>query len=106
MNSGIYIIKNTINGKFYIGSAVNIKTRWSQHRHQLKHNKHGNRYLQRSWNKHGTENFVFEVLEYVKDNSIIGLGTGSTANIFIEMLAEKIRSRSLNISVVASSVSS
>jgi len=40
-------------------------------------------------------------LEYVKDNSIIGLGTGSTANIFIEMLAEKIRSRSLNISVVA-----
>jgi len=31
-------------------------------------------------------------LEYVKDNSIIGLGTGSTANIFIEMLAEKIRS--------------
>ncbi|MCH9771636.1 MAG: ribose 5-phosphate isomerase A [Betaproteobacteria bacterium] len=45
-------------------------------------------------------------LEYVKDNSIIGLGTGSTANIFIEMLAEKIRSRSLNISVVASSVSS
>ena len=34
-------------------------------------------------------------LEYVKDNSIIGLGTGSTANIFIEMLAEKIRSRSL-----------
>ena len=67
MNSGIYIIKNTINGKFYIGSAVNIKTRWSQHRHQLKHNKHGNRYLQRSWNKHGTENFVFEILEYVKD---------------------------------------
>ena len=45
-------------------------------------------------------------LEYVKDNSIIGLGTGSTANIFIEMLAEKIRSRSLDISVVASSVSS
>ena len=45
-------------------------------------------------------------LEYVKDNSIIGLGTGSTANIFIEMLAEKIRSHSLNISVVASSVSS
>tara|TARA_R110000851_G_scaffold316437_1_gene479494 strand:- start:49 stop:819 length:771 start_codon:yes stop_codon:yes gene_type:complete len=67
MNSGIYIIKNTINGKFYIGSAVNIKSRWSQHKHQLKYNKHGNRYLQRSWNKHGTESFVFEVLEYVKD---------------------------------------
>ena len=67
MNRGIYIIKNIINGKFYIGSAVNIKLRWAQHKHQLEHNKHGNRYLQRSWNKYGRENFVFEVLEYVPD---------------------------------------
>ena len=43
-------------------------------------------------------------LDYVEDNSIIGLGTGSTADIFIKMLAEKISKESLNISVVASSV--
>jgi len=28
-------------------------------------------------------------VEYVKDNTIIGLGTGSTANYFIEGLAKK-----------------
>ncbi len=43
-------------------------------------------------------------LEYIKNNSIIGLGTGSTANIFIEMLADRVKSESLDISVVASSV--
>ena len=47
---------------------------------------------------------AFTALEYIKNNSIIGLGTGSTANIFIEMLADKVKSDLLDISVVASSV--
>ena len=47
---------------------------------------------------------AFTALEHIKNNSIIGLGTGSTANIFIEMLADRVKSDSLDISVVASSV--
>ncbi len=47
---------------------------------------------------------AYAALDYIEDNSIIGLGTGSTADIFIKMLAEKISKQSLNISVVASSV--
>ena len=47
---------------------------------------------------------AYAALDYIEDNSIIGLGTGSTANIFIKMLAGKISKESLNISVVASSV--
>lgn len=44
-----------------------------------------------------------EVLKLVKNNTIIGLGTGSTANLFIDALSKKIKTESLNISVVASS---
>ena len=47
---------------------------------------------------------AYAALDYIEDNSIIGLGTGSTADIFIKMLAEKISKESLNILVVASSV--
>lgn len=47
---------------------------------------------------------AYAALDYVEDNSIVGLGTGSTADIFIKMLAEKISKESLNIFVVASSV--
>ena len=42
-------------------------------------------------------------LEYVKNNTIIGLGTGSTANYFIEGLAKKIKNENFDIKVVASS---
>jgi len=42
-------------------------------------------------------------LEYVKNNTIIGLGTGSTANYFIEGLAKKIKEENFDIKVVSSS---
>ena len=44
-----------------------------------------------------------EALKYIKNNSIVGLGTGSTANFFIDALALKIKKESLDIKVVASS---
>ncbi len=44
-----------------------------------------------------------EVLGLVKNNMTVGLGTGSTANLFIEALAKKIKAESLSIAVVASS---
>ena len=46
---------------------------------------------------------AYEALKYIKNNSIVGLGTGSTANLFIEALAQKIQKESLTIKVVASS---
>lgn len=70
-NCGIYKITNTVTGKFYIGSAVNIKKRWAEHRSRLGANKHGNRHLQNSWNKHGEDSFTFEVLEYCKKERLI-----------------------------------
>ena len=42
-------------------------------------------------------------LDYVKNNTIVGLGTGSTANYFIEGLAKKIKEENFDIKVVASS---
>lgn len=60
--SGIYCIKNTLNGKFYVGSSVNIYNRKRKHFSHLARNVHANRILQNSWNKYGTSNFEFEVL--------------------------------------------
>ena len=63
--SGIYKIINKINGKYYIGSAVNLNKRWRKHWWFLKRGNHPNAYLQNSWNKHGIDNFIFEVVEFV-----------------------------------------
>lgn len=65
MNTGVYLIKNKVNNKFYVGSsAKSIKERFWQHRTFLRMNKHGNIHLQRSWNKHGENSFDFIPLEY------------------------------------------
>jgi group I intron endonuclease len=67
----IYKILNNNNGKFYIGSAQNLRRRWKQHESDLKRGNHKNPHLQHAWNKDG-ENFTFLVLEEVeKDEDLI-----------------------------------
>lgn len=72
MRSGIYNIRNIINNDIYIGSATNLKNRWSVHKHKLFNNKHVNIHLQRAFDKYGFENFIFEVIEYVDKPNLIG----------------------------------
>ena len=71
MNSGIYQIKNTINGKCYIGSAVNLQQRLATHLSMLRHRNHYNIYLQRAFDKDDEEAFIFEVLEDVEPENLI-----------------------------------
>ena len=49
------------------------------------------------------EQVAKEAINFIKDGMIIGLGTGSTANLFIDFLSTKVKQESLNIKVVASS---
>lgn len=65
--SGIYQIRNLINGNVYVGSAINLCGRYRSHLSELKNNKHGNNHLQNAWNKYSNDNFIFEILELVPD---------------------------------------
>lgn len=67
MGMGIYKIINVVNNKFYIGSAVNFSRRKARHFSELRNNKHNNRWLQASWNKHGEQAFIFVIVEEVAD---------------------------------------
>ena len=60
---GIYQIINIVNGKRYVGSAVDIEKRFKDHLFLLNKNNHHSRYFQNAWNKYGNSAFVFVVLE-------------------------------------------
>ena len=62
MICGIYMIQNKVNGKIYIGQAVNIEKRWGKHKSELRGNYHINKHLQNAWNKDGESNFEFTVI--------------------------------------------
>ena len=61
--AGLYHIRNIVDGKVYVGSAVNLKHRWFKHRVLLRSKKHHSTHLQHAWDKYGEQAFVFEVLE-------------------------------------------
>lgn len=62
--SGIYLITNKVNGKRYIGSAVDIPSRWRVHTYHLRKGDHHSKHMQSAWNKYGADGFEFTVLEY------------------------------------------
>lgn len=68
MKSVIYQIRNIVNDKVYVGSAIDEAKRWQQHRRSLNNRTHFNQYLQNSWNKYGAKNFLFETLEELHED--------------------------------------
>ena len=63
---GVYKITNTLTGKFYIGSSVNIKSRWSSHKNSAKSNDYKHLEMYKDFNEYGLDVFTFEVLEECK----------------------------------------
>jgi len=57
----IYQIRNTKNGRRYIGQTNQLAHRRSCHRYELKHNKHKNELLQQDYND-DPDSIVFEIL--------------------------------------------
>lgn len=61
---GVYEIVNKIDGNCYVGSSVNLKRRFREHRTDLKRNCHSNMHLQNAYNKYGKENFLYNILAF------------------------------------------
>lgn len=72
--TGVYAIRNTQNGKQYVGSAaLTFASRWAIHRCDLKRGRHHSNHLQKAWDKYGEASFEFVVLQRCKPEDCIRL---------------------------------
>jgi predicted GIY-YIG superfamily endonuclease len=60
---GVYEIKNTVTGDFYIGSSVDILNRWREHMRELDKQTHTAKRLQAAWIEYGRPAFAFTILQ-------------------------------------------
>lgn len=68
---GIYIIRNEINNKVYIGKSENLKQRIKRHITTLFNGTNRNKHLQAAFEKYGSENFDVSLLQILnKDDDI------------------------------------
>jgi group I intron endonuclease len=72
MNSGIYLITNSVTGKQYVGQSLGIRKRFARHKRAAttKHKREAF-YLHNSIAKYGVDNFKFEVLVYADDRDYL-----------------------------------
>jgi predicted GIY-YIG superfamily endonuclease len=71
VTGGIYKFTSKTSGKIYIGSAKNLRKRFVQHRSNLRLNKHHSKHFQNAYNKYGESDFIYSILEELKDMSLL-----------------------------------
>lgn len=90
---GTYQIRCTTNDKVYVGSSVDLYYRERKHFSELRRGVHSSIALQNAYNKHGAENFVFEILEIVENKSDLL----NTEQYWIDKLESYKRNKGYNI---------
>lgn len=70
MTIGVYQITNKVNGKSYIGSSIQIESRWVEHRYLLNKGSHHSPKLQNAWTKYGEDSFEFRILQITSEKNV------------------------------------
>lgn len=58
----VYVLKNTVTGKCYVGCTKNIRKRILAHRWQMRNEKHGVEEINEDCKKYGEDSFTFEII--------------------------------------------
>jgi GIY-YIG catalytic domain len=60
---GVFRIRNTANGRMFVGSSTDLPSILNRHRAQLRLGAHRNRAMQEDWNTLGPDAFEFEIVD-------------------------------------------
>ena len=93
---GVYQIKNLVNGKIFIGSSSDIPGKINSQKFQLSLGSHMNQELQNDYKLFGSDNFAFEILDYLEPKEDINYDYTDDLKALKEMWIEKLSISSPN----------
>ncbi len=89
--AGVFVIRNTANGKVLLGSSLNLEGPLNAHRFMLASGGHRNAALQSDWNAFGADAFEFEILEEVKFKDDPNFNVDDELTLLEQIWAEKLQ---------------
>ena len=60
---GVFLIRNNLSDKVFLGVGLDLQGVINRHTFQLKNGIHPNKQLQTDWNRLGSDNFAFEIVD-------------------------------------------
>ncbi|MBN2353062.1 MAG: GIY-YIG nuclease family protein [Spirochaetales bacterium] len=87
--AGVYRIRNTLNGKSFLASTLDLDGRLNSHRFRLSAGSHPNEALQRDWNGLGADAFAFETCETVAVKETPGFDPEAELSLLEEIWIER-----------------
>ena len=87
---GVYRIRNTKNGKSYVGFSTDIQARINRHKFELKVGSDQNTELLGEWKSFGESAFAFEVLDELKHDENSTAKPGEELSILADMWIRKL----------------
>ena len=88
---GVFQIKNSVNNKIYVRSSQDLEAIWHAQRLQLNVGIHSNSDLQKDWKEFGSGNFIFEIVEMIKQNEDKPQDFDKDLKTLEEMVVEKLQ---------------
>jgi len=87
---GVFLIRNIVNDKVFLGSSLNLPGIINRHKFQLTNGNHPNKELQSDWNELGSNKFAFEIVDELQTRPGAGLDhraeLDSLENLWLEKL--------------------
>ena len=90
-SAGVFQVKNTVNGKVFLGSSLNLEGQLNSHKFKLSLGQHRNKELQKEWNEYGPDKFEFEILEVVKGNEDPNFNLNDELTLLEQIWIEKLQ---------------
>lgn len=91
IDMGVYQVRNTVNGKCFVGVSKNIRARLNRHRSDLKFGGESVKAMLEDYRQYGAEAFAFETLDLLEPSDKPGYKPDQDLQVLESLWLEKLQ---------------